>query len=400
MNFISQFFSFLNTDSMTESQHKHKFILILFAEILIVAFMLTVTISDMITGNSQYNLYSIILLILYSLTLFFHIITHGKGFPNIMLCLIFGLNCLVSFYIKGNSGIGAIWLLVMPTLTMYVIGLSFGFYSTFIVFVAFLGLFIIPASRIDLLTRYSPSFLIRYTLFFLVDYFLCTVAMSDFQKLKIKAIKNQKELTAAVIEEHNKVVSMSMQTIISISNAVEAKDIHVGKHSQRVAHFACLIAKKMGWKNEDIERLHTIAMLHDIGKIGVESSILNKEGNLTDEEFEKLKTHTTIGGKILKNLTIIPGADEGANYHHEHFDGKGYPEGLSYKNIPLVARIICIADSFDAMKFPRIYKNGMSSEQIKDELINNRGTQFDPQLTDFFIEVCNENQWFDNYEVV
>jgi len=399
MAIIKHFFSILHQNSLPDSQRGQRFKLVLGSEILIVLYIFVITIMDFITGNKGYNYFSLGLLVFYVTSLILYIFLKNKAFPSLFFCITFGINCLISFYIKGNSGIGTIWLLLMPTLTMYVVGLSYGFYSTVVVFICYVALLIIPFTREQLLSRYSTIFLWRYTLLFIIDSALCTAAMYSFHHYRVKQNQNQKDMENAVIEEHNKVVSISMQTIIAISNAVEAKDIHIGKHSQRVAHFSCLLARKIGWSEKEIRRLHTIAMLHDIGKIGVDSSILNKETNLNDDEYEKLKDHTRIGGKILKDLTIIPRVNLGANYHHEFFNGKGYPDGLSGLDIPIEARIVCIADSFDSMRYPRIYKQKMTLEEIKMEFLRGKGSQFDPELTDAFLKLCEENDWFLDYEV-
>lgn len=394
-----QFLKNVNKDSMTESQQKSRFLLMLFAEIIIVVFMLSVTVSDFVTGNVGYKLFSTILLVSYITSLLLSIFIKNKKIPSTFFCCAIALNFLYSFYVKGNTGIGTIWLLLLPVLSMYVVGLSYGFYSSIVALAGLFTLYLIPYTHEHLIGLYSMPFLVRYTILYIIDFFLSTVSMYNFQMLRIKENESQKQLEAAVIEEHNKVVSISMQTIIAINNAVEAKNIYVGKHSLRVAHFSCLIAERLGWSESEIKRLESIAMLHDIGKIGIESKILNKETRLDDDEYEKMKMHTTIGGKILKDMTIIPRVDLGASFHHEHFDGKGYPNGLVGENIPIEARIVCVADSFDSMRYPRGYKGSLDAEHIKREFEKGRGTQFDPELVDIFIQLCEENNWFADYEV-
>lgn len=399
MTSLKDFYTVINTDSMNKHQRKQRFTLILFAELVIVAFMTFVTVYDFRNGNSEYELLSVLLLGMYTISLLLTVLFRERKIANIFFCLTITANFVYSFYIKGNNGIGSIWLLLLPMLSMYVIGIAHGLHSSIIATISLIVLFIIPYTREQLLQRYSVIFLFRYFALYVVGFILSTFSMYTFHTLRLKENEYQQELEAAVTEEHNKVVAISMQTIISISNAVEAKNVSVGKHSMRVAHFACILAEKLGWPENEIRRLHTIAMLHDIGKIGVESKILNKDSVLTEEEFEKMKKHTTIGGNILKDFTIIPHVDLGANYHHEHYDGKGYPSGLSGEEIPIEARIVCIADSFDSMKYPRGYKVNLNSEDIKAEFLKGRGTQFDPNLTDKFLTVCEENNWFADYEV-
>lgn len=396
---LKRFFQIINQESMTKSQKKQRFMLLLFAEIIIVAFMLFVTVSDFVQGNADYEIFSIVLLISYFTAFLFTFFQKGQGFSNIFFCCTVALNFLYSFYIRGNTGIGSIWLLLLPVLTMYVVGLSYGFYSTLFAVAGLVTMFLIPITRNNLLKLYDSTFLIRYSILFIIDSILSTISMMNFHSLRKKENESHERLVAAVNDEHNKVASISMQTILAISNAVEAKNIYVGKHSVRVAHFSCLIAEKLNWSKSEIKRLHTVAMLHDIGKIGINSSLLNKESRLTDEEFNEMKKHTIIGGQILKDLTIVPKANLVANYHHEHFDGKGYPEALYGNQIPVEARIVCIADSFDSMKYQRRYKKTLDVNSIRNELIKGKGTHFDPGLTDIFLQICEENQWFENYEV-
>ena len=133
-----------------------------------------------------------------------------------------------------------------------------------------------------------------------------------------------------------------MQSMTIVANSVEARDKSTGRHSLRVADYSVLIAKEIGYSDVELENLHKIGLLHDIGKIGVPDSILNKPDKLTDDEYQIMKTHVDIGGEILKDFTLVPNVAEGAKYHHERFDGKGYPNGLKGEEIPLNARIIGI----------------------------------------------------------
>jgi len=399
MNFIRRFTNIIHQESMTKSQKKQRFFLLIFSEVMIVAFMLFITIMDFISGNTDYKLFSSVLLVLYFIALLLTFIQKGRGFSNIFICCVVALNFLYSFYIRGNTGIGSIWLLLLPVFSMYIIGLSYGFYSSLFAALGLFFLFINPATRTHLLSLYDVAYLVRYITLYIVDFALSTVSMINYHSLRIKENTRHEKLVNAVEAEHKKVVSISMQTILAINNAVEAKNIYVGKHSMRVAHFSCLIGEKLGWPEEEIRRLHTVAMLHDIGKIGIESSLLNKEITLNDEEFNEMKKHTIIGGNILKDLTIIPNANLVANYHHEHFDGNGYPECLKGNEIPIEARIVCIADSFDSMKYPRGYKSPLTNSEIREEFLKGQGKQFDPELIQLFIQVCDENEWFDYYEV-
>ena len=165
---------------------------------------------------------------------------------------------------------------------------------------------------------------------------------------KIHIIEENRHQTELEIEKkENKKITLQMME--SLSTTIEAKDEYTRVHSRRVAQYAALIAKNMGWTNEEIQNLKNCAYLHDIGKIGIPDQILNKPGKLTNEEFNLIKQHTTIGQDILKDITIIPHIDEVTRSHHEHYDGTGYPDGLKGNEIPIQARIIALADSYDAM---------------------------------------------------
>ncbi len=201
----------------------------------------------------------------------------------------------------------------------------------------------------------------------------------------VKDFKANEILTASVLKERNRVSAISLQTIKSIINTVDAKDKYTREHSQRVAEYSAIIAKKMDWSEEQINKLHEIALLHDIGKIGVPDSILNCTGRLSDEEFDQMRQHTVIGGEILQDLTILPHVDLGAKYHHERYDGTGYPSKLKGKDIPIEARIIAVADSFDAMNSNRVYRKRLTNEIIISELAEGKGKQFDPDLIDIFL---------------
>ena len=139
-----------------------------------------------------------------------------------------------------------------------------------------------------------------------------------------------------------------------------------------------------------MESLYYTALLHDIGKIGIPDNVLNKPGRLNDAEYEIIKKHTTIGYDILKEITMIDHIADGANYHHERYDGKGYNNGLKGQEIPLAARIICVADAFDAMYSKRSYRNNLAKDYILDELEQCAGKQFDPQIAKIMIDMIND----------
>lgn len=204
----------------------------------------------------------------------------------------------------------------------------------------------------------------------------------------------RRKLEGTIEKQKEQISSMSLQSMMTTAQMVDAKDRYAKGHSIRVAICAKAIATRLGWNKTDIEDLYYTALLHDIGKIAVEDSILNKAGALTGEEYEAVKQHTSIGAEIVRNTTFIPGVANGVYYHHEHYDGKGY-FGLVGEKIPLAARIIAVADAYEAMSSDRSFRRRLSPELIKKELADNRGTQFDPNIIDVFMEMLEEGYAID-----
>lgn len=187
--------------------------------------------------------------------------------------------------------------------------------------------------------------------------------------------------------QSERIQKMTLHTIRTLANAIDAKDPYTRGHSTRVSQYAVMIAEALGWKKVRIDDLRYAALLHDIGKIGVPDSILNKPTRLTDVEFDIIKSHTTTGGEILGERTVIESARDVALSHHERYDGKGYPRGLRGTQITEEARIVGIADAFDAMHSNRIYRKACDSKYILGQLKEGRGKQFDPEYVDVLIDL-------------
>lgn len=198
----------------------------------------------------------------------------------------------------------------------------------------------------------------------------------DFQRKELEFVKRQ--------------VKMGNETIIAIAKAVDARDENTSQHSVRVSEYSVLIARKLGFTEEKCEDLRRMALLHDIGKIGIPDSVLNKPSRLTDEEYEIMKTHVIKGAEILKDFSLVEHIADGALYHHERYDGRGYAHGLKGEEIPLNARIIGIADAFDAMTANRVYRKKLDIDFVLGELRKGSGTQFDPALVEIMLGLIEE----------
>ncbi len=188
-------------------------------------------------------------------------------------------------------------------------------------------------------------------------------------------------------EEYRQIVEQSLECF---AETIDAKDKYTNGHSLRVAEYSRELAKRMGMSEAEQERIYYIALLHDIGKIGVPDSILNKPGKLTDEEMDVIRTHPAIGGKILKSFTAIEGIAQGAKYHHERYDGNGYCEKIAGEDIPLEARIIGVADTYDAMSSNRCYRRVLPREVIEAELRRVSGTQLDPNIVPHMLDMIED----------
>ena len=182
------------------------------------------------------------------------------------------------------------------------------------------------------------------------------------------------------------------QVISSFAKAIDLKDHYTSGHSSRVAQYSRQIALAMGWSKERAENLYRVAMLHDVGKVVIPETVLNKQGPLTDEEYAKMKEHTDIGGSILQEISQFPMIAIGARSHHERYDGKGYNHHLKGEEIPIEARIIAVADTFDAMNSTRVYRPHMSKEKIISELEKARNTQLDGAIVDVLLELIAKGE--------
>lgn len=205
--------------------------------------------------------------------------------------------------------------------------------------------------------------------------------IKELDETKVELAKKNIELT----KYYSEIQYGYLQTVMSLANSIEAKDSYTRGHCQRVMEISCELARAMGLCDKDIEDLRYAAILHDIGKIGISATILNKQGKLTDEEFDEIKKHPAIAYSILKDIDFLKNGLDGILQHHERFDGKGYPNGLKNYEICIFGRILCVADAFDAMTSDRPYRKGMSMEAALEELEKCKASQFDPQIVDVLI---------------
>ena len=182
-----------------------------------------------------------------------------------------------------------------------------------------------------------------------------------------------------------------IQIVQALAASVDAKDRYTHGHSARVAEYSREIARRAGFSEAEQDTVYMVGLLHDVGKIGIQDAIINKTSRLTDEEFAAIKTHPAMGSAILEKITDFPELVVGARWHHERYDGRGYPDGLEGEAIPEIARIIAVADAYDAMTSNRSYRGSLSQEKVRSEIERCRGSQFDPRFADIMLAMMDED---------
>ena len=201
----------------------------------------------------------------------------------------------------------------------------------------------------------------------------------------------QKDLASEVEKKSRENEELFLGIVKSLAAAIDAKDTYTNGHSVRVADYSAEIARRAGYDVSALQRIYITGLLHDVGKIGIPDAIINKNGKLDDEEYAIIKTHPEKGAAILSNIQDMPELSIGARWHHERFDGKGYPEGLMGEDIPEMARIIAVADAYDAMTSNRSYRKGLPQKVVRAEIEKGKGTQFDPIFAEIMLQMIDED---------
>ena len=207
----------------------------------------------------------------------------------------------------------------------------------------------------------------------------------------ISQMNEIKKINAELTDTYEKLEQAYLESIETLRYTVEAKDTYTRGHSDRVSEYSVLIGKTLNLPENDIKTLQIGGLFHDVGKIGVPDIILQKESKLTDDEYSEIKNHPSIGAHILSTATIFKDIIPIVKHHHERYDGKGYPSQLKGEEIPYLARIAAIADSFDAMTSKRTYRDSLPMETVISEFKRCKGTQFDPGLTDVFLDILENH---------
>ena len=197
-------------------------------------------------------------------------------------------------------------------------------------------------------------------------------------------------------DQNFKIEQLSLKLFITLSQTVEAKDLYTNGHSMRVAAYSEMIAARMNFSEEEQKKIYYCGLLHDIGKISIADEIINKNGSLTDEEYQEIKNHPVAGWNILHTIDEFPELAQVARWHHERYDGRGYPDGKTGGEVPLYVRIVSIADAYDAMTSNRSYRSVMERSKVIRIIREESGKQFDPEVAEVFLKILEKDK---NYEM-
>lgn len=292
-----------------------------------------------------------------------------------------------------TNGFTYLWIMLVPLSVSYLFGIKEGILSTIYFEIVLMIAFYTPIK--DLLgENYPPIITNRFpilyfshglmTIFVIYQYHKSVLFEMDYQNKLEAEVKKQ---TAYAFERALSLEKLSKDVVKAFAKTIDAKDKYTNGHSLRVSIYAVKLGEALNFSEEKLKDLEMEALLHDIGKIGVPDVVLNKPDKLNDDEIKQIRAHTTIGKQIIEEIDDMKHIGDVAMYHHERYDGTGYPEGLKGDAIPLNARIVAIADAYDAMYSKRIYRDALTREMIISEFENCKGTQFDPALADIFLQL-------------
>ncbi|HJJ47444.1 MAG TPA: response regulator [Methanocorpusculum sp.] len=210
-----------------------------------------------------------------------------------------------------------------------------------------------------------------------------------------KSLESEVEKQTGLAEDRQKQYrDLAQQTIETMARAIDAKDRFTSNRSMRVAKYACMLGKKLGFSLDEQENLYYAALLHDIGKISISDRILSKPVKLTPDEIGIIKSHTLIGAGILDGMSELAGYSTGAHFHHENFDGTGYPEGLAGEEIPLTARILAVADAYAELTGNKGYRRYLPQDVVRSEIEKGKGKHFDPEIADAMLMLIDEDKQY------
>lgn len=245
-------------------------------------------------------------------------------------------------------------------------------------------------------TDIVPEAIISIALLLLISYFsnmIISVLTNRRIELNNALIQAEKIKYLDELNEKNRELEiLSNEAFEAIAKAVDINDPYTAGHSRRVAKYSRMIAEHLSYSDKELEEIYCAGLIHDVGKIGIDNTIINKQGKLSDDEYNEIKKHPMMGYQVLKNISIRGNFAFGAKWHHERIDGKGYPDGIKGDEIPEIAKIIAVADAYDAMTSKRSYRDIMSQEKVRAQIEQGRGTQFDEEIATIMLELIDNDR--------
>ena len=301
----------------------------------------------------------------------------------------------------GQEGFGIFWMCIISLFTFFSNQKRvFYIVNSAYILLVILG-FWTPLSQFCY--QFSDTMRVRFPLLYIIE-FIFTIIIK-FRLSKVEDNRNilfnnlidlqnslqqqVEDRTRELKEEKNNSEKLLIELTQALATTIDAKDKYTSGHSRRVAEYSKMLAAALGKEEKEQQEIYLFALLHDIGKIGIPDWIINKENKLTEEEYAEIKKHPQIGYEILKSISIMPNLKTGVRWHHERIDGTGYPDGLSGDDIPEYAKIISVADAYDAMTSNRSYRSSLPQDQVRAEIENQKGTQFDPIVADKLLEIID-----------
>ncbi len=306
----------------------------------------------------------------------------GLSLAGVMVVIAAHFTDFIYYYDEAHvyhRGDGFPFCFAIPVITIVIliwVVIEYRKYFSRIIFVSLLLFLLGPiAAAVIQVFTYGLSLLniaiaVTSILIYIFAYLDINEKVDRANAIRFEHLEEQRRLSERLFE----------QTAKALANSIDAKDEYTRGHSMRVADYSVRIAKHLGKDDEECRKIYYTALLHDVGKIGIADSIITKNGRLTEEEYSVIKQHPVIGDQILSSISDYPFLGIGAHYHHERYDGHGYPDGLRAEEIPEVARIISVADAYDAMTSNRSYRLAIPQQLVREEIVKNSGTQFDPVI--------------------
>ena len=304
------------------------------------------------------------------------------------------LSSIYCIYFGGNDGFQNLWFFIAPCILLILIGMPFGLPCCVVYGAAITILFWSPLCE-KMAYPYSWDYRFYYPVFYWSFSLLIFIADLFYKHYRIEQERSEEKMEAEVAAAIEDAQKLMLSSVAAIGRMIDEKDSYTKEHSQRVADYSRLIAehlKSFPADGKELDQIYRSALLHDIGKIAIPDSILKKTSRLTNEEYAIMKTHPVWGKKILAGLSFLPQADYGASYHHERYDGKGYPEGIRTDELPPIVKIISAADALDAMNSNRCYRPHCDRSYIIGEFEKGSGTQFDPEVAQTVIDLIRSGK--------